>query len=87
MNHLPSSLPPATQVSQGRWGPTHALTLLIAFLLLGALLFREGTPIGDILALLGGCGAIGAGTLALAGGSRRLIAVLAEAAVRSGVGR
>ncbi|MCX4993730.1 hypothetical protein [Streptomyces sp. NBC_00568] len=61
--------------------------MLIAFLMLGTLLFHEGTPVGEILALLGGCGATGAGTLALAGGGRRLIAVLVEAAVRSGVGR
>ncbi|MGW0875480.1 hypothetical protein ACWD3Z_34090 [Streptomyces sp. NPDC002740] len=88
MNHQPSPrTPAATPEASGRWGPTHALILLIAFLALGTLLFREGTPVGDILALLGGCGTIGAATLALAGGGRRLIAVLAEAAVRSGVGR
>lgn len=71
----------------GALGPTQALILLVVFLTLGTLLFHEGTPVGDILALLGGCGATGAGTLALAGGGRRLIAVLAEAAIRSGVGR
>ncbi|MEU3984533.1 hypothetical protein AB0F77_31435 [Streptomyces sp. NPDC026672] len=84
---MPSSLSHAAPLSQGRWGPTHALILLIAFLTLGTLLFREGTPIGDVLALLGGCGAIGAGTLTLAGGGHRLIAVLAKAAVRSGAGK
>ncbi|MEW2558552.1 hypothetical protein [Streptomyces griseorubiginosus] len=82
----PRSRPPPPS-PRDAGGPTHALILLIAFLTLGTLLFREGTPIGDALALLGGCGAIGAGTLALVGGSRRLIAVLAEIAVRSGVGR
>ncbi|MGA6160682.1 hypothetical protein ACPEIC_46075 [Stenotrophomonas sp. NPDC087984] len=90
MNQLPrprtsAAGPPAPP--SGHWSPTHALILLIAFLALGTLLFREGTPIGDILTLLGGCGTIGAATLALAGGSRRLVAVLAEAAVRSGTGK
>ncbi|MGW6207379.1 hypothetical protein ACWF9B_27535 [Streptomyces sp. NPDC055089] len=60
---------------------------MITILALGTLLFSEGTPIGDVLALLGGCGAIGSGTVALTGGGRRLIAVLAEAAVRSNTGR
>ncbi|MEU5609765.1 hypothetical protein AB0H03_13710 [Streptomyces sparsogenes] len=50
-------------------------------------LFHKGTPISDILILLGGCGAIGAATLAAAGGGRRLMAVVVEAAVRSGAGK
>lgn len=89
MNHQPYPRTPAAApgASTGRWGPTHALILLIAFLVLGTMLFREGTPVGDILALLAGCGTIGAATLALAGGGRRLIAVLAEVVVRSGTGR
>ncbi|MER6445495.1 hypothetical protein [Streptomyces venezuelae] len=57
------------------------------FLATGTLLFREGTPVGEILALLGGCGMIGAAILALASGGRRLVAVLAEAAVRSDTGK
>ncbi|MEV8346436.1 hypothetical protein ACFVHQ_22755 [Actinomycetes bacterium NPDC127524] len=60
------------------------MILLIVFLALGTLLFREGTPVGDILTLLAGCGAIGAATLALAGGGWHLAIVLAEAVVRSG---
>ncbi|MGW7469297.1 hypothetical protein ACWGJT_32680 [Streptomyces xantholiticus] len=87
MNHLPASPPPAAVAPAGRLGPTHALILLIAFLALGTVLFREGTPLGDIFALLGGCGAIGAATLAAAGGGRRLVAVLVEAAVRSAAGK
>ncbi|MFJ8390393.1 hypothetical protein ACIQ9Q_39015 [Streptomyces sp. NPDC094438] len=88
MKHLPSPPTPAAPASQVRWDPTHALIPLIAFLTLGTLLFLQGTPTGAILALLGGCGAIGAGTLALASSdSRRLIAILAEAAMRSGVGK
>ncbi|MFE2463701.1 hypothetical protein [Streptomyces sp. NPDC059402] len=75
------------EVPAGRLGPTHTLILLIAFLALGTVLFLKDTPISDILILLGGCGAIGAATLAAAGGGRRLMAVLVEAAVRSGAGK
>ncbi|MEV4339085.1 hypothetical protein [Streptomyces sp. NPDC049590] len=71
----------------GRLGPTHSLILLIAFLALGTALFLKGTPISDVLVLLGGCGAIGAATLTAAGGGRRLMAVLVEAAVRSGASK
>ncbi|MET9915059.1 hypothetical protein ABZZ74_51905 [Streptomyces sp. NPDC006476] len=83
------SPPPASPVesSDGRLGPTHALILLIAFLVLGTVLFLKGTPTGDIITLLGGCGAIGAATLAAAGGGRRLMAILVETAVRSGTGK
>ncbi|WP_406165084.1 hypothetical protein OIE52_50495 [Streptomyces canus] len=70
----------------GRFGPTHALILLIAFLGLGSGLFLAGTELQTVFALLGGCGAIGAATLTAAGGGR-LISVLAEAAVRSGAGK
>ncbi|MDX3370121.1 hypothetical protein PV387_29540 [Streptomyces sp. ME02-6987-2C] len=92
MSHLPSSPPPAgvpsaAEAPAGRLGPTHALILLIAVLVLGTALFLKGTPIGDIFVLLGGCGVIGAGTLAAAGGGRRLMAVLVEAAVRSSAGK
>lgn len=92
MNDLPSSPPPAGPTapaapSAGRLGPTHTLILLIVFLTLGTVLFLRGTPTGDIITLLGGCGAIGAATLAAAGGGRRLMAVLVEAAVRSGAGK
>ncbi|MEU6092774.1 hypothetical protein ABZ865_39665 [Streptomyces sp. NPDC047085] len=92
MNHLPSppapaGAPSAGEVPAGRLGPTHALIWLIAVLVLGTTLFLKGTPIGDIFALLGGCGAIGAATLAAAGGGRRLMAVLVEAAVRSSAGK
>ncbi|MEW2570186.1 hypothetical protein [Streptomyces sp. NPDC047070] len=69
--------------SAGRFGPTHALILLIAFLGLGCGLFLAGTEIQTVLALLGGCGAIGAATLTAAGGGRRLMAVLVETAVLS----
>ncbi|MEV7157287.1 hypothetical protein AB0N77_22115 [Streptomyces misionensis] len=92
MTDLPSPVPPATPAApatppEGRLGPTHALILLIVFLTLGTALFLNRTPIGDIITLLGGCGAVGAATLAAAGGGRRLMAVLVEAAVRSGTGK
>ncbi|MEU3400792.1 hypothetical protein [Streptomyces filamentosus] len=57
------------------------------FLGLGSGLFLAGTDLDTVLVLLGGCGAIGAATLAAAGGGRRLMAVLVEAAVRSGAGK
>ncbi|KUN35717.1 hypothetical protein AQJ30_23800 [Streptomyces longwoodensis] len=61
--------------------------LLIAFLALGTVLFLKGTPISDILILLGGSGAIGIDTLTAAGAGRRLMAVLVETAVRSRGGK
>jgi hypothetical protein len=70
-----------------RLGPTHALILLIVFLGAGCGLFLAGTPLTVVFALLSGLGAIGAATLAAAGGGRRLAAVLIEAAVRSGAGK
>ncbi|MFE9679756.1 hypothetical protein ACFYO5_37610 [Streptomyces sp. NPDC006259] len=66
-----------------RFGPTHALILLIAFLGLGCALFLAGTELQTVFALLGGCGGIGAATLTAAGGGR-LMTVLVETAVRSG---
>ncbi|MFF2023443.1 hypothetical protein ACFVW2_16820 [Streptomyces sp. NPDC058171] len=71
----------------GRFGPTHALILLIAVLGLGSGLFLAGTELETVFALLGGCGAIGAATLTAAGGGRRLMSLFVEAAVRSGAGK
>ncbi|GAA2523604.1 hypothetical protein [Streptomyces longisporus] len=71
----------------GRFGPTHALILLIAVLGLGSGLFLAGTPLNTVFTLLGGLGAIGAATLTAAGGGRRLVTVFLEAAVRSGAGK
>ncbi|MEU6594364.1 hypothetical protein ABZ923_35060 [Streptomyces sp. NPDC046881] len=71
----------------GRFGPTHALILLIAVLGLGTGLFLAGTELETVFALLGGCGAIGAATLTAAGGGRRLMSLLVEAAVRSGASK
>ncbi|MET7694975.1 hypothetical protein ABZT06_44955 [Streptomyces sp. NPDC005483] len=66
----------------GRFGPTHALILLLCILALGSGLFLAGNPLDTVFTLLGGLGAIGAATLAVAGSGRRLVAVLAEAVVR-----
>lgn len=71
----------------GRFGPTHALILLIAVLGLGTGLFLAGTELETIFALQAGCGAIGAATLTAAGGGRRLMSLLVEAAARSGASK
>ncbi|MGA5291604.1 hypothetical protein [Streptomyces pseudogriseolus] len=83
----PSRLCACAADSTGRLGPTHALILLIALQALGSGLFLAGTPLSTVFALVGGLGAIGAGTLTLARGGRRLAAVVVEAAVRSGAGK
>lgn len=81
--HTAPAVEPSGQVpAAGRFGPTHALILLLCVLALGCGLFIAGTPLEAVFTLLGGLGAIGAATLAAAGGGRRLVAVLAEAAVR-----
>ncbi|MCX4920099.1 hypothetical protein [Streptomyces sp. NBC_00687] len=89
---LSAAVPPTArdcgpEGAAGRFGPTHALVLLIAFLCLGCGLFLAGTELQSVFALLGGCGTIGAATLTAAGGGRRLMTVLIETAVRSGAGR
>ncbi|MER5549531.1 hypothetical protein ABT072_45840 [Streptomyces sp. NPDC002589] len=81
----PAAGEPADAV--GRFGPTHALILLIAVLGLGSGLFLAGTPLNTVFTLLGGLGAIGAATLTAAGGGRRLVTAFIEAAVRSGAGK
>jgi hypothetical protein len=50
---------------------------IVVFPLLGAALAGAGMPVGDILRLLAGCGAIGAATIAAAGGGRRLLGSIA----------
>ncbi|GAA4027295.1 hypothetical protein [Streptomyces plumbiresistens] len=56
---------------------------ITVFPLLGAGLAVAGVPVDEVLTLLAGCGAIGAGTIAAAGGGRRLLTALATAAVRT----
>ncbi|MER8159954.1 hypothetical protein [Streptomyces sp. NPDC094472] len=59
------------------------MILLITVLVLGSGLFLLGTSPSSIFLLFGGCGAIGAASLTVIGGGRRLVTVLAETAVRS----
>ncbi|MFG2785922.1 hypothetical protein ACGFY7_49945 [Streptomyces prunicolor] len=59
---------------------------IIVFPLLGAGLALAGMPVADVLTLLAGCGAIGAATIAAAGGGRRLLTALATTAVRAAAG-
>jgi hypothetical protein len=68
--------------AEKRFGPTHALILLLSVLVLGSGLFLAGTPLDTVFTLLGGLGAIGAATLAAPGGGRRLLTTLADSAVR-----
>ncbi|MGY5074241.1 hypothetical protein [Streptomyces griseus] len=72
--------------SAGRFGATHTLILLITVLALGSALFVAGTPLRTVFTLLGGLGAIGAATLAAAGGGRRLLTAFAETLARSAAG-
>ncbi|MDI5969381.1 hypothetical protein POF50_008475 [Streptomyces sp. SL13] len=95
MSSIPAATPhtpapaalPAAGPADARFGPTHQLILLLAFLGLGAGLFTTGTPMNSVFTLLGGCGAIGAATITTAGGGRRLARALAEAALRAAVGQ
>lgn len=59
---------------------------ITVFPILGTGLTLGGMPVLDVLVLLAGCGAIGAGTIAAAGGGRRLLTSLASAAVRAAAG-
>ncbi|MCX5450283.1 hypothetical protein [Streptomyces nigrescens] len=59
---------------------------ITVFPLLGAGLALAGMPVPDVLTLLAGCGAIGACTIAAAGGGRRLLTALASVAVRAAAG-
>lgn len=83
--HRPS-LPPEPAPA-ARFGPTHHLILLLAVLGLGTALFATGTPMRAVFALLAGCGAISAATVAAPGGLRRTAQVLLEAAARAAAGK
>ncbi|GGM19161.1 hypothetical protein GCM10010129_74260 [Streptomyces fumigatiscleroticus] len=82
--HHPGASAPESEPSRT---PVRVLTPaqiagVTVFPLLGAGLALQGMPVDDVLTLLAGCGAIGAGTIA-AGGGRHLLTALAVAAVRS----
>jgi hypothetical protein len=70
-----------------RFGPTHALIWLVVVLGLGCGLFVSGIAMDTVFMLVGGLSVIGALTLTVAGGGRRLWAVAVEAAVRSSTGK
>lgn len=58
---------------------------VVAFPVIGGVLAVTGMPVGDVLALVSGCGVIGAASVRLAGRpvAGRLAAALAAAAVRA----
>ncbi|WP_406278907.1 hypothetical protein OHT93_38280 [Streptomyces sp. NBC_00191] len=68
-----------------RPGPSAAQVAgAVAFPAMGSVLtVAGGMPLTDVFALLGGCGVIGAATVAVAGGGRRLAGALVTAAVRA----
>ncbi|MEV6133842.1 hypothetical protein AB0M05_44785 [Streptomyces violaceusniger] len=75
--------PSGTDRPHGRpLGPAQVFGIAV-FPVLGAALSAYGMPVGDVLGLLAGCGAIGALTTAAAGGGRALLSALATAAVRA----
>ncbi|MEU9348980.1 hypothetical protein AB0D74_48065 [Streptomyces sp. NPDC048278] len=76
----PESEPPRTPV---RVLTPSQIAGVTVFPLLGAGLALQGMSVDDVLTLLAGCGAIGAGTIAAAGGGRHLLTALAAAAVRA----
>lgn len=84
--HRPGA--PAPQPSRPVARPLTAAQIcgIVVFPLLGAGLALAGMPVADALTLLAGCGAIGAATIAAAGGGRRLLTALAATAVRAAAG-
>ena len=69
---------PTGAVPAPRLGPAQACTL-IAFLLVGSVLHLQGSALPDVFALLGGCGALGVGSVLALDGGRRLAAVIGAA--------
>ncbi|MFE2471650.1 hypothetical protein [Streptomyces mirabilis] len=81
----PPQIPPSRTAARA---PLNAPQIagIAVFPLLGAWLALAGMAVRDVLTLLAGCGAIGAATIAAAGGGRRLLTALATAAVREAAG-
>ncbi|WP_063766013.1 hypothetical protein [Streptomyces sp. NRRL F-5193] len=75
---LPVPAPRSTGVRSGAAAPIAGVAV---FPLLGGMLALAGMGVGEILALIGGCGLIGAATVAAVSG--RLTGALAAAAVRA----
>ncbi|MFJ8010624.1 hypothetical protein [Streptomyces fagopyri] len=85
--HPPGASASASEPSRTPVRVTPAqITGITVFPVLGAALALQGMPVNDVLTLLAGCGAIGAGTIAAAGGGRHLLTALAAAAVRAAAG-
>ncbi|WP_392957697.1 hypothetical protein [Streptomyces sp. LN245] len=85
--HHPGASAPAPEPSRTPARITPAqITGITVFPVLGAGLALQGMPVDDVLTLLAGCGAIGAGTIAAASGGRHLLTTLATAAVRAAAG-
>jgi hypothetical protein len=85
--HQPPTSPEPGEAPAERFGPTHHLIVLLTVLGLGTALFATGTPMRAVFALLAGCGAIGAATVAAPGGVRRTAKVLLEAGARAAAGK
>ncbi|WP_230194809.1 hypothetical protein [Streptomyces coriariae] len=82
---VPLSSPEPTPDGRARLGTTAQVAGVVAFPVIGGALAVTGLPVGDILAVVSGCGAIGAMSIAFAGGrlTGRLARALAAAAARA----
>lgn len=74
---VPLSSPEPTRDGRARLGTTAQVAGVVAFPVIGGALAVSGLPVGDVLAVVSGCGAIGAMSIAFAGG--RLTGLLARA--------
>ncbi|MGW0315109.1 hypothetical protein [Streptomyces flavidovirens] len=79
------ALSPATGAGL-RFGAPQAATLT-AFPLVGGALHVTGTPVADVLLLLGGCGAIGTGVIITAAGGLRRMASATAALLQAAAGK
>ncbi|MGW4438004.1 hypothetical protein ACWELO_19955 [Streptomyces sp. NPDC004596] len=86
--HHPVTVVPESEPGRSAVRPLTSAQVygITVFPVLGAGLTLAGMPVPEALTLLAGCGAIGAGTIAAAGGGRRLLTALASAAVRAAAG-
>ncbi|MBC7272248.1 hypothetical protein ACF09G_36345 [Streptomyces albogriseolus] len=91
MPHVfPLSAPEPAPDGRARLGTTARIAGVVAFPVIGGVLAVTGLPVGDVLAVVSGCGAIGAVAVAFAGGRLtgprargRLAGVLAASAART----
>jgi len=87
---VPLSSPEPAPDGRARLGTTAQVAGVVAFPVIGGALAVTGLPVGDVLAVVSGCGAIGAVSIAFAGGRLtgplargRLASALAAAAARA----